>query len=357
MKKRILFTGGGTGGHVYPAMAVIERMNREEWDIYWLGSRKGMEKGIIGRTGISYYGIFSGKLRRYFSLKNFTDLFRIVVGFVQSLILLKKLKPHVLFSKGGFVTVPPVLAASLLGIPVLTHDSDVAPGLATKINGRSADRILVSSKESEKFFPTSMKEKIYVTGNPVRLSLFSGNAETARQMTGAPKGKPVILVMGGSLGAEQINQLVLKNLHTLTEKYFIIHQMGEKNFKKTNMENYYPVPYFNDELSHIFALSDLVVSRAGAGALWEFASAGLPSLLIPLEAGSRGEQLRNSEVFVQKGCSLMLKGEIASETFLDTIADIVDNETKLKEMKNAAYETGKGDSAVLISRMIEEVSK
>jgi len=355
MKKRILFTGGGTGGHVYPALAVIERMNRDEWDVSWLGSSSGMERGIIERTEIPYYGIPSGKLRRYFSLRNFTDLFRIAAGLIRSIYLLKKLKPELLFSKGGFVSVPPVMAASMLKIPVFTHDSDIGPGLATRINARFADKILVSSDESRKYFAPRFKEKIAVTGNPVRLSLFSGNRETARSLSGAPEGKPVILVMGGSLGAEQINKLVFDNLDRLTEKYFIIHQTGQKNFQALEKENYYGVPYFNDELSHIFALSDLVISRAGAGALWEFAAAGLPSLLIPLESGSRGEQIKNAEAFVAKGCSLMLRGDIIGETFLDTIGNIVDNETKLAKMKTAAKEAGKSDGAALICRMIEEV--
>lgn len=355
MKNRILFTGGGTGGHVYPALAVIERMNKENWDIAWIGSTEGMEKGILEKTDIPYYGIPSGKLRRYVSLKNFTDLFRIAAGFFRSFYLLRKLKPQILFSKGGFVSVPPVMAAYFLRIPVFTHDSDIAPGLATRINARFAHRILLSSEESGKFFPLRLRDKIIVTGNPVRKSLFSGDRDAARTMTGAPEGKPVILVMGGSLGAEQINRLIFDNIDRLTEKYFIIHQTGEKNFRALEKENYYGVPFFNEELAHIFALSDLVVSRAGAGALWEFAAAGLPSLLIPLESGSRGEQVRNAEVFVEKECSLMLRGKIDGETFLDTIANIVDNEKKLAGMKAAAAEAGKSDGAALISRIIEEV--
>ncbi|MBN2657057.1 MAG: undecaprenyldiphospho-muramoylpentapeptide beta-N-acetylglucosaminyltransferase [Spirochaetales bacterium] len=355
MKKRILFTGGGTGGHVYPALAVIERMNTDEWEISWLGSSGGMEKAILEKTEIPYFGIPSGKLRRYFSLRNFTDLFRISAGCISSVLLLKKLKPQILFSKGGFVSVPPVLAASLMKIPVFTHDSDIVPGLATRINARFADKILVSSRESMKHFSPRYRDKIVVTGNPVRQSLFSGDREIAQQLTGAAEGKPVILIMGGSLGARQLNDLVYENLEKLTEKYFVIHQTGAKNFKSLTGENYYGVPYFNDELAHIFALSDLVISRAGAGALWEFAAAGLPSLLIPLESGSRGEQVRNGEVFVDKGCSLMLRGEIDGETFLDSIADIVDNKEKLADMKKAAAEAGKLDGAATISAMIEEV--
>lgn len=355
MKKRILFTGGGTGGHVYPALAVIDKLKNENIDIIWLGSSRGMEKRIIDKAGIPFYSIPCGKLRRYFSFRNFTDTFKIIGGFFSSLVLLIRLKPVLIFSKGGFVTVPPVLAAFFLRIPVYTHDSDIGPGLATRINSYTARRILVSSEKSQKYFPSSLKDKIHVTGNPVRADLIGGSSSRGREIIGSDTNKPVLLVMGGSLGAEQLNNLVLENLDHLTKKYFIVHQTGEMNYRSTQHKNYFSVPYFNDELSHILASADLVVSRAGASAVWEFAAVALPSLLIPLESGSRGEQVKNAEVFSDIGTSIVLRGNISSKTFIDSIENILDNKEVLTKMNEAAGRISLIDSASVISDMIREV--
>ena len=357
MKKRVVFTGGGTGGHVYPALAVIEEIDTSELEILWLGSSKGMERKIIDNTDIPFYSIPSGKLRRYFSILNFIDIFKIIGGFFSSIYILLKLKPALLFSKGGFVTVPPVAAASLLGIPVFTHDSDITPGLATKINSISADRVLVSSDLSKKYFSGKMQNKIFVSGNPVRKGLSKGNASNLNSEISIKENSPVLLIMGGSLGAEQINKLVFDNLEQITEKYFVIHQTGAKNFKPITHNNYYSVPYFNDELADIFSISTLVISRAGASAVWEFAAVGLPSILIPLESGSRGEQVKNAEDFQERGCSVILRGDISSETFIDTIENIIDNKETLNQMKEAARSVGQMNSASLISEMIKEVTK
>jgi len=355
MKKKVLFTGGGTGGHVYPALAIIEKLNRDEVDIIWLGSSKGMEKKIVDAVGIPFYSIPCGKMRRYFSWQNFTDVFKIIGGFFVSLYYLMKLKPSLVFSKGGFVTVPPVAAASLLKIPVFTHDSDIGPGLATRINAISADRILVSSEKSRNYFSDKKNKKVYVTGNPVRGDISRGDSEKGRGIINLKKDKPVILIMGGSLGAEQLNTLVYDNMEFLCNKYFVIHQTGEGNYTKKVLPGYYSVPYFDDELPHILAICDLVISRAGASAVWEFASVELPSILIPLESGSRGEQVKNAEVFQEHGCSIVLRGDISSETFMDSIENIMDNKDKLSKMKEAAAQIAKMDSALIIKDMIEEV--
>ncbi|MBI9098481.1 MAG: undecaprenyldiphospho-muramoylpentapeptide beta-N-acetylglucosaminyltransferase [Spirochaetaceae bacterium] len=355
MRKKVLFTGGGTGGHVYPALAVIEKLKEQDFKIFWLGSSTGMEKRIIDQTGISFYSIPSGKLRRYFSFQNFTDIFKIIAGFFASLILLMKLRPDLVFSKGGFVTVPPVAAASILRIPVFTHDSDIVPGLATRINSVAADKVLLSSEVSKKYFSRRIGAKVFVTGNPVRSDFFKGDAERGKSLFNINRNKPVLLVMGGSSGAEQINKLLLDNLDKLTEKYYVIHQTGEKNFREITKENYYGAAYFHKDVAHLLAASDLVVSRAGASALWEFAAAALPSLLIPLESGSRGEQVKNAELFRDFGCSKILRKEISSETFMDSIENIMDNKDTLNNMKQAAQKISSNDSAAIISKMIIEV--
>lgn len=355
MKKTVLFTGGGTGGHVYPALAVIEKLKHDDLDILWLGSSGGMEKSIVEKANIPFYSIPCGKLRRYFSFHNFTDLFKIAGGFIASVFILIKLKPDLVFSKGGFVTVPPVAAAFLLRIPVFTHDSDIGPGLATKINSLTADRILVSSEKSRKYFPEKRQSKVYVTGNPVRSDITKGDREEGLSLLQVPPGKSVILVMGGSLGAQQLNQLVLDNLTELTDKYFIVHQTGDKNYREVVQTDYYSVPYFNEELPHILAAADLVISRSGASAVWEFSAISLPSILIPLESGSRGEQVKNAEVFEQLGCAVVLRGHISSKTFIDSIENIMDNKDTLLKMKKAAEKVGEIESAGLISQMIKEV--
>jgi UDP-N-acetylglucosamine--N-acetylmuramyl-(pentapeptide) pyrophosphoryl-undecaprenol N-acetylglucosamine transferase len=355
MKKKILFTGGGTAGHVYPAMAIIKRLNREEFEILWMGSSHGMEKSIVEAEGITYYSIPCGKLRRYFSLQNFFDIFRIIGGFFFALFYLIKIRPSLVFSKGGFVTVAPAAAASLLRIPVFTHDSDIGPGLATRINSFSADRILVSSEKSRNYFSKKMNKKVFVTGNPVRNDILLGDSKRGKEILGISNDIQVIIVMGGSLGAEQINKLILNNLDILCKKFFIVHQRGDKNYFPVKHSSYFSVPYFNDGLNHILASADLVISRAGASAVWEFASINLPSILIPLESGSRGEQVKNAEIFEEFGCSLVLRGDISSETFMDSINKIMDNRENLKKMKEAAVKIGNIDSALIIAEMIKEV--
>lgn len=355
MNKRIVFTGGGTGGHVYPALAVIDKLDLSEIDVLWMGSGRGMEKNIVSQRDIPFYSIPCGKLRRYFSFNNFIDIFKIMGGFFCSLFFLIKFKPVLVFSKGGFVSVPPVAAASLLGIPVFTHDSDIGPGLATKINALWANRILVSSEESKKYFLGSRTNRVYVTGNPIREELLAGDAKRGRESLNISKEIQIILVMGGSLGAQQINSLLMDNLDKLSEKYFIIHQTGKKNYKTIKNKNYYAAPYFNDELADFLAMADLVVSRAGASAVWEFAAVRLPSILIPLESGSRGEQVENAATFQNLGCSVVLCGEISSETFVEAIEKILDNKDTLKQMSDAAGNISGIDSSNLISKMIKEV--
>ena len=286
--KTVAMTGGGTGGHVYPALPLIRKLKAQDCTIYWIGSTAGIEKDLAYRWDLPYKGISTGKLRRYFSFRNFTDLFRIVSGFFQSLLLLGKLKPVFLFSKGGFVSVPPVLAAWCLGIPVYTHDSDVDPGLATKINSRFARKIFVAYNASLKFYPAKLQRKVVVSGNPVRSEFADESQKLPASWLERIGGRKVLVVIGGSLGAVQLNNLVRESLADLGEDIFIIHQMGEKNYIPSDSENYMPLPYINEELPALFQKADLAFSRSGAGTLWELAAAGTPALLLPLAAGSRG---------------------------------------------------------------------
>ncbi|MDC7220096.1 MAG: UDP-N-acetylglucosamine--N-acetylmuramyl-(pentapeptide) pyrophosphoryl-undecaprenol N-acetylglucosamine transferase [Spirochaetales bacterium] len=352
----IAFTGGGTGGHVYPAKPLIDLIKKEtpQKNIYWIGSAGGMEEDILKDWNIPYRGISSGKLRRYFDLKNFTDLFRIIAGFFQARRTLRKERPEFLFSKGGFVSVPPVLAAKTLGIPVYTHESDVTPGLATRINSRFVNKIFLPYEASLKYNSPKFRDKCVVSGNPVRDSFFAGEATKGRAFVGAPESMPILLVMGGSLGAEQLNKLVEENLEELTSFCFVIHQTGSKNFVPLERDNYYRAPYFKEELSHILTAATASLSRAGAAAIWELAASRTPMLLLPLISGSRGDQVYNARVFEEAGAARILdeKTDLDGDSFISAVKAVLqENNTDWA----AVHSTLKmGQAQKIILKTIEE---
>ena len=314
----MLFAGGGTGGHVFPGIAVARRlMATRVVRVAWVGARNGMEQDIITRHGIEYFGIPAGKLRRYLSFRNLVDVFRIVAGLIVSLRLMGRLRPALLFSKGGFVSVTPVIAARLRGVPVVTHESDADPGLATRINARFALRVLVAYPHSIQHFPPAIRDRVAVTGNPLREDLFDGRRERGLEAAGFPEqdARPVALFLGGSQGARQINELVEALLPDVLAAWRVIHQTGEGWAASghagvgavmggaAERAGYFRAAFFRDELPHILAAADLVVCRAGAGTLWEVAALAKPMLLVPLATGSRGDQLRNARVFESAGAA------------------------------------------------------
>jgi len=336
----IVFTGGGTGGHVFPGIAVVEKLisgkDGSDFKIIWIGSNSGMEKDILSRYNIRFISIPAGKLRRYFSILNFFDIFKIIGGFFVSFFLLKRLKADLLFSKGGFVTVPPVLAAKILGIPVISHESDLDSGLATRINGRFSGKMLFAYKETldnwEKRFS---KQIALVTGNPVRKEIFEGRKIRGRVLFNIPEDKKVILVLGGSQGAREVNHLIESILDDLTESFFVIHQMGELLYKKSDKKNYITASLFKEDFPDILAAADLVISRAGAGTLWENGVTGKPSILIPLgSVSSRGDQIRNADFFEKHGAAIVLKDEkLNSSTLLVEINNLLGNKSVYNELE------------------------
>ncbi|MDR1931205.1 MAG: UDP-N-acetylglucosamine--N-acetylmuramyl-(pentapeptide) pyrophosphoryl-undecaprenol N-acetylglucosamine transferase [Spirochaetales bacterium] len=364
-KDLVVFTGGGTGGHVYPGLAVIERL-REEWDaeILWIGSRAGMEKGIVESWakrlgGLEYRGIPSGKLRRCFSLKNFTDVFRIACGFFAALGIFLRRRPALVFSKGGYVSFPPVLAAWLLGAPVITHESDLDPGLATLLNAPFAKKICVPYEESVAHFPARFRKKLVVTGNPVRREIFSGRAEEGLRLTGFSGARPIVLVLGGSLGALEINALTRAALDELLPVCDIIHQTGEGKYEDIPRPGYFAAPYFTAEFPHMLAAASAVVSRAGAGSLWELLAAEKPALLIPLRgAGTRGDQVRNAELFERLGAAQVLSAaSLSPEDFAAAVKTLIAasrREVMLRAIRRAAGRDGK-DAAALCAAMIADI--
>lgn len=331
----IVFAGGGTGGHIYPGIAVADEIRKSladsgvELEIHWIGSASGMDRNIVeknfsscGGSITAFHGISCGKLRRYFSFKNFIDLFKITAGFVRSYFILKKLKPDCLFSKGGFVSVPPCVAARLLKIPYFTHECDFTPGLATKLNSGGARNILLSYEETRKFFAGPLKEKCIATGNPVRPVFYEDSSAAGRKFLGIPEdnNKPVLLVIGGSLGALQINRLVVDCLDRLKEKYIVVHQTGKK-FADENPQvmasaddDYKPFAFIYGEMVSVIQCADVVLSRAGANSLSECAVCAKPMVLVPLcGSGTRGDQVDNAEYFRSRGGAVVLAGEDAND--------------------------------------------
>ena len=358
MSTTIACTGGGTGGHVFPGIAVIEQLKKmdtsHQLEIVWIGSGKEIERSITARFDVPYYSVPSGKLRRYFSLQNFLDVFRLIAGFFSSLYLLKKLRAEVLFSKGGYVAVAPVLAARLLKIPILTHESDRDPGLATRIAARYADFVLLPYEATLREYYSDQKERALVTGNPVREELFSGDFAHGRELLNVPPEEPILLVLGGSQGARQINQLLGAILPRLLEKAVVVHQMGELDYRPSDNPRYITTPLFHSEFSHILAAADLVISRAGAGTLWESGVLGKASILVPLGGeSSRGDQVRNAELFAQRGGAVVLQGaSLTPEVLLHTTERLLLDKQERENMGRSAGELCPSDAAGQIARLI-----
>lgn len=330
----VAFTGGGTGGHIFPGLAVADELkniaknNNKEIRIIWLGSSKGMDKSIVekavdkdgNKSADLFYGIPSGKLRRYFSFKNFTDLFRIFAGFIKSFFILIKIKPAVLFSKGGFVSVPPCLAARLLKIPVFTHECDFTLGLANKINFKSAKTMFLSYEETKKSLSQAEEKRVIVTGNPIRPIFYNTNKDNGLKFLDISKDntKAILLVLGGSSGAKQINKLVFDNIEWLCQNFIVVHQTGLLNaddnivsqLKEKYKENYKAFNFIYQEMPDVLSSSTVVLSRAGANSIWEAAVLLKPMLLIPLcGSGTRGDQVDNARFFEEKNAAKALIGE------------------------------------------------
>lgn len=318
--KHIILTGGGTAGHVTPNIALIPKLQEKGYQISYIGSYDGIEKKLIEELGIPYYGISSGKLRRYFDVKNFSDPFRVVKGYLQAKKLMKQLKPDVVFSKGGFVSVPVVLSAKKRHIPAIIHESDMTPGLANKLCISSAAKICCNFPETVNSLP---KDKAVLTGTPIRQELLHGDKEAARAYCGFHTDKPVLLVIGGSLGAASVNENVRKILPKLLEEFQVIHICGKGKMDESlqSTPGYVQYEYVQQQLPDMFALADIVISRAGANAICELAALAKPNLLIPLSAkASRGDQILNARSFERQGYSMVLEEEeITEEVLLNTI--------------------------------------
>lgn len=354
--KKIVMTGGGTAGHVTPNIALMPALQEAGYEITYIGSYNGMEKELIEAQKIPYIGISSGKLRRYFDWKNFSDPFKVLKGYGQAISILRKLKPDVVFSKGGFVSVPVVLAAKHCHIPAIIHESDITPGLANKIAIRGAKKVCCNFPETMKYLPA---EKAVLTGSPIRRELFHGDAEKSLHYCGFPDhSKPVLLIVGGSSGSKVINEAVRKVLPELLEQFYIIHLCGKENLdeKLKGVVGYAQFEYASAELTDMFALADLAISRAGANSICELLALHKPNILIPLSAAaSRGDQILNAKSFAKQGFSYVIEEEkLTDQTLLDAVREVyADREKYIRTMS----ESGQMDSIGTILKLIESVSK
>lgn len=352
--KRIVLTGGGTAGHVTPNIALLPRLKELGYDIHYIGSYDGIEKKLIEAYHIPYYGISSGKLRRYFDIKNISDPFKVLKGYGQARKLLKKLKPNIVFSKGGFVSVPVVLAAKHCRIPAIIHESDITPGLANKLAIPNAHKVCCNFPETLKYLPA---DKAVLTGSPIRSELLSGNRQRALNYCRLTEGKPVILVMGGSSGSQFINQIVRSLLPKLLKTYQIIHLCGKDNLDSSlyNTTGYAQFEYANKELSDIFALADIVISRAGANAICELLTLHKPNILIPLSANaSRGDQILNARSFEKQGFSIVIEEEQLNDmVLLDAVQNLYKNRS---QYITAMKESKQMNSVETVVQLIEEAA-
>jgi UDP-N-acetylglucosamine--N-acetylmuramyl-(pentapeptide) pyrophosphoryl-undecaprenol N-acetylglucosamine transferase len=354
--KTIVLTGGGTAGHVTPNIALIPELLKQGYHIHYLGTENGLERGLIAKEkDVTYHVIKSGKLRRYVDIQNFTDPFRVIQGVGQSVNLIRKLKPNIIFSKGGFVSVPVVLGGWINRVPVIIHESDLTPGLANKISFPFALKVCTTFKETTEFFKG---DKGIYTGTPLRPSLLKGDPEKGMKICGFIANKPTIMVMGGSLGAVAINQFIRRILSRLTARFNVIHLCGNNNLDPSleNTPGYKQFEYVDEDLPHLMALASLIISRAGANSIYEFLALKKPNILIPLPlSASRGDQIQNAQSFERQGFSKVLDQEtLADDILLTAILDVYANRQKYID-RMAEMDHTKGVERIL--NIINEYAK
>lgn len=350
MSKKIVMTGGGTAGHVTPNIALFPALRAEDYEIHYIGSFDGIEKKLIEDFDVPYYGISTGKFRRYFDPKNFSDPFRVMKGFFEARKILKHIKPDVVFSKGGFVSVPVVRAAASLKIPCIIHESDMTPGLANKLCIPVSRKICCNFPETFDMLPP---EKAVLTGSPIREELSTGNKEVGLAFCGFNHEKPVIMVMGGSQGAAAVNQAIRDALPKLLEKYQVVHLCGKDKMDNLllTVPGYKQFEYIKEEMKDLLAMADLVISRSGANAISEILALRKPNILIPLPSG-RGDQLLNADSYEAQGFSIVInEDDLTTKVLLQKVEELWQNkETYVKTMS----ESKQRDAIGQIMGLIEE---
>ncbi len=355
-KYKIIMTGGGSAGHVTPNLALLPYLKKEGFEIKYIGGKKGIEKGIIEEVGIPFYGVSTGKLRRYFDFKNFTDPFKVITGIGQCYKIIRREKPNIVFSKGGFVAVPVVLAAYLNKVPVVSHESDITPGLANKLIIPYCSKLCLTFPEAINHV---QKEKAILTGTPIREELFKGRRDQCLKITGFTGSKPILLIIGGSLGSKVLNDAIRNNLKAILSTFDIIHLCGKGNLEKSleREAGYKQYEYVSEEMSHFLVGSNLVVSRAGANSIFELLALKKPNILIPLsQKASRGDQILNAKSFQKKGYSCVIPEE---ELKGDVLKDALQRVYKERERYIATMEKSdvKNGSENIVKVLLENLRK
>lgn len=355
-KYKIIMTGGGTAGHVTPNIALIPSLEEKGFEVKYIGSKNGIEKEIIKKNNIPYFAISSGKLRRYFDVKNFSDPFKVLKGVFEAKKIISKEKPDVIFSKGGFVSVPVVIAASMKKIPVVAHESDITPGLANKLASPFCDKLCVTFRESLKYIKG---DKGVLTGSPIRQEILNGSKLKGLSKCGFSGEKEVIFIMGGSLGSKVVNDVIRDNIDTLLEEFDIIHICGKGNVDESlkDKKGYVQFEYVNEELPDLMTAADYIISRAGSNSIFEFLALKKPTLLIPLSRkASRGDQILNAESFRKEGYSLVLEEEdITRESFMEKVRELQKEKDKL--IKNIKSGKGKIGNEAVVNVIMESIKK
>ena len=352
--KKFVLTGGGTAGHVTPNIALIPRLREEGYEIAYIGSYDGIEKKLITDFDIPYTGISTGKFRRYLDVKNLTDPFRVIKGYSEAKKCLKELKPDVVFSKGGFVSVPVVRAAAALKIPCIIHESDMTPGLANKLCIPVAEKVCCNFPETLKMLPEG---KAVLTGSPIREELAKGNKLAGLELCGFTANKPVIMVTGGSLGAANVNKAVRDALPRLLEDFQVVHLCGKDKVDNLllNTPGYKQFEYIKSEMKDLFAMADLVISRAGANAICELLALKKPNILIPLPASSsRGDQILNAKSFEAQGFSIVIdEDDLTTDLLVDKVHELYFSK---QTYHDAMSRSGQMDSIQTIVQLINEAA-
>jgi len=372
--RRIFFTGGGTAGHVTPNIALIEHLQKGDWDIAYVGSSAGIEQTLVSQLEIPFYSISTGKLRRYFDWNNFLDPLKIIWGTLQSIFLCLKYRPNIVFSKGGFVAVPLVVGAWLCRVPVICHESDLTPGLANKLCFPFCRYVCVNFEQTRQFIPKKSRHKVKVTGSPVRESLLSGNAVAGRSFLGFTDSKPVLLIFGGSLGARVINDCIRESIPELVKNYQVIHVVGEGNVvtgedngnqphqqkeyqqKEYQQKEYQQKEYLHQEFGDVLTAAHVVISRAGANSIYELLLTRTPHILVPLSLrSSRGDQIKNASLFEAEGMSLVIQEEALNpDNLLSTLGRLEKTrDTQVTALRRFHVK----DSVALITDLLDQTAR
>jgi len=364
---KILFTGGGTAGHIFPIIAIVREIRRNYpyggFEFYYIGPKDKFAANLFSQEGIEVKTILAGKIRRYFSFKNIIDIFKLPIGFLQAFYQIFVISPDVIFSKGGYGSIAASISGWTLMVPIFLHESDISPGLANRVVGKFALEIFISFPvQKTEYFPA---KKMLSVGNPLRKEILEGSKEEARKLFKLTEERPIILILGGSQGAQRINDTLLTILPEILRNFEIIHQTGQRNFEQVKNEAevvitkdfkkyYHPFPFLNEEeLSHAYQAADLIISRAGAGSIFEIAAIGKPVILVPLPEAAQNHQVKNAYVFAENGAALVIEeANFTSHFVLERIKYLFSQPEKLKEMAQRAKEFSRPEAAKIIAEYI-----